>query len=42
MIGIKKFLFFLSIGNPRWPPPEDKLNIGSHGENVLNLLLSKI
>ena len=32
----------MSIGNPRWPPPEDKLNIGSHGENVLNLLLSKI
>ena len=34
-----KFVFFLPIGNPRWPPPQDMINIGPYGKIFKCLLL---
>ena len=33
------FMFFMPIGNPRWPPPQDKINIGPYGKMFKCLLL---
>ena len=31
-------IFFVSIINSRWPPSQDKFNIGSFGKNISKLL----
>ena len=33
------FMFFMPIGNPRWPPPQDMINIGPYGKMFKCLLL---
>ena len=33
------YMFFMPIGNPRWPPPQYKINIGPYGKMFKCLLL---
>jgi hypothetical protein len=34
------YFFFVSIGYPKWPPLQEKLNIGPYGENISKLFVS--